>query len=159
MGKIMFNYPGIKPLNISVNLALIHATLRWVRQNRDLDFSHPALSLRLPTGQFFLLQQLGQRAEVTEHRKAQSGVVLSSVMSEAPSYHTSLGAGGDGGGSLMTWKSQTYKGIRNCTGSIQNPTENFKSELFPSESPTSACNLATAAAKSLGYRLSRPSGN
>lgn len=39
--------------------------------NRDLDFGHPTLILRLPMGQFFFLQQLGQRARCTEHGKAQ----------------------------------------------------------------------------------------
>lgn len=72
----MFDYLGIKPLNISVDLSLIHATVTRLRQNRDLDFGHPALSLRLPMGQLFPLQQLGQRAVFAEHRKAQrSGIV------------------------------------------------------------------------------------
>lgn len=162
MRKIMFSYLEIKPLNISVNLGLsglIHTTLRSLRQNRDLDFVHPTLSLRLPTGQFFLLQQLRQRQIHRTQESTEEWYCVTNAMSRAPSYPTSFGGGGGGGGSLMTWKSQTNKSIRNCTGSIQKPTENFKSELFLSGLPTSGCKLATAAAESLGYRLSRPSGN
>lgn len=71
MGKIIFSYLGIKPLRISEDLGLIHATLRGLRYSRDLDFGHPALSLRLPMGQLFLPQPLGQRARFAEERKAQ----------------------------------------------------------------------------------------